>query len=199
MAQQREATTNRLVGIIAEIKLERRSGQLIVKRGKGLASEEGMLIFVKGKITQAHAGRRSGPEALNWLSTWGQTRYIFTPTIVEDAPETFFPLSTSSTGSAGTYPHLQASRIDTDRLETPQPLAYGVPHAIVGFTEASNRIENAGLSRAHRRLYLLIDGHRSAIELVPLLGKKAEEVRNMLHDLEWLGVIRIVNPPEVGI
>jgi hypothetical protein len=89
--------------------------------------------------------------------------------------------------------------VDTDRLESPYPLAYGVPRPTVDLEEATKRIEQAGLSRTHRRLYLLIDGHRSAIELIPLIGKQAEEVRNMLYDLEWLGVIRILNPPSLAL
>ena len=194
MAQQREATTDRLVGLIAGIKVKRKSGQLVVKRGEGPASEEGTLTFVKGQITHAGVGRRSGSDALNWLSTWRHARYIFIPAASEGEAR-FSPLPSSSFGTTVTNPRLDMVRIDTDRLEATQPLAYGVPHTTVELDEALARLKRSELSRAHRRLYLLIDGHRSAIELVPLSGKKAEEVRNMLHDLEWLGIIRIVNPP----
>lgn len=201
MAQQREATTDRLVGIIVSIKMERRSGQLMVRRGEGLTSEEGTLIFTQGQVTQANAGRRNGSEALNWLSTWRQARYIFTPTLAfePETAEAFALLPSSSPGVRATNPNLQVARTDTDRLEASHPLAYGVPHATVEFAEAINRIEQAGLSRAHRRLYLLINGRRSAIELVPLSGKRAGEVRDMLRDLEWVGVIRIINPPSAGV
>src|SRR5258706_16334152 len=78
MAQQREATTDRLVSIIASIKMERKSGQLRVRRGEGITSEEGILTFIQGQVMQASIGRRSGADALNWLCTWGQARYIFT-------------------------------------------------------------------------------------------------------------------------
>lgn len=195
--QRHETTTDRLVGIIASIKLERRSGQLTVRRGEGLTTEEGTLIFRQGQITMASAGRRNGSDALNWLSTWGQARYIFTPTASEaNAPTTFPTLPASSSNAAvATHPRLPIARVNTDDLDSPLALAYGIPHTTVALGEAIVRIEKAGLSRAHRRLYLLIDGRRSAIELVPLSGKTAEEVRNMLHDLEWLGVIRIANPP----
>jgi hypothetical protein len=196
MAQQHEATTDRLVGIIASIKMKRRSGQLMVRRGEGLTSEEGILIFERGQMTQASVGRRNSSDALNWLSTWRQARYTFIPTASETGELTLFsPPPSSPFGTTVTNPNLEIARNDTDRLEPPQPLAYSVPHATVELDEAITRIERAGLTRAHRRLYLLIDGHRSAIELIPLIGKKAEEVRNMLHDLEWLGVIRMINPP----
>jgi hypothetical protein len=196
MAQQREAVTDRLVSVIANIKIERRNGRLLVRRGEGRTSEEGALTFVQGQITLARVGRRHGSEALNWLSTWGQTRYVF---LDADTPGKTLEMSArhraSSTNKPTTAPLHPVTRVDTDRLDTPYPLAYGIPHATVDFSEASRRIERSGLSRAHRRLYLLIDGQRSAIELVPFLGKQAEEVRTMLYDLEWLGVIRIVNFP----
>lgn len=195
MAQQREATTDRLVGIIASIKLERRSGELIVRRGEGLAAEEGTLIFQQGQITQASVGRRHGSDALNWLSTWGQARYTFASS-EENASASFPILPASSSHTVITHSRLPTARVNTENLDSPLALAYGIPYVTSELHEATTRLEKAGLSRAHRRLYLLIDGHRSAIDLVPLSGKKAEEVRNMLHDLEWLGVIRIANPPQ---
>jgi len=196
MAQHHEATTDRLVGIIASIKIERRSGQLTVKRGEGLNAEEGILIFIQGQITQANVGRRNGPEALNWLSTWGQARYTFMPlTPDEELPIVLSAISLSGSGRMATNPHLPAAQVNTDSLTSPHPLAraYGIPYTTAELMEATARIQQAGLSRTHRRLYLLIDGKRSAIELVPLLGKSAEEVRNMLHDLEWLDIVRITN------
>jgi hypothetical protein len=200
MAQQREITTDRLVGIIASIKMDRRSGQLTVRRGEGSSVEEGMLMFIQGQITQANIGRRHGPEALNWLSTWRQARYTFTPlTSDEDVHLTAFStnLPSSSLGGVATNPRLSTAPVNTDSLESPHPLAraYGVPYTTADLTEATIHIKKAGLSRSHRRLFLLIDGHRSALGLVPLMGKSAEEVRNMLHDLEWLGIVRITNPP----
>src|SRR4051812_21954611 len=105
MAQQREATTDRLVGIIASIKMERRSGQLTVRRGTGPTSEEGTLIFLRGQITLASVERRTGSDALNWLSTWGQARYIFTPTASEiDSPTTFPTQPSSSFNAVATHP-----------------------------------------------------------------------------------------------
>lgn len=196
MAQQREATTDRLVGVIANIKLARRSGQLRVRRGEGLTSEEGILIFALGQVTQANVGRRNGADALNWLSTWGQARYTFLA--APSAEEVSIEFSTpppSATPERNTG--VLVARVNTDELETEQPeeAEYEAPHACMELGEATTHIEGANLSRAYRRLYLLIDGHRSVYELAPLLGKKAEEIRSMLHDLESLGVIQIPNFP----
>lgn len=193
MAQQREATTDRLVGIIASIKMERRSGRLLVRRGEGLTSEEGTLVFVQGQVAEAHVGRRSGANALNWLSTWGQTRYVFTPlTSNKDTPIPMGGFDSAFSPAPGRAVTSPLQPINTDKLE---PTVSGIPSATVALAEAATRIERAGLSRAHRHLYLLIDGQRSTFDFVPLVGKKVEEVRNMLHDLAWLGVIQFSSPP----
>lgn len=196
MAQRREAITDHLIGIIASIKMERRSGQLRVRRGEGLTSEEGTLTFIQGQVTQASVGRRSGAEALNWLSTWGQTQYIFTSAAADKGANfTFTALLSSPPDKIATNPGLQAAQVHTDRLKTdplPAP-SQEVPHVSVELSEAMARIERAGLSRTHRRLYLLIDGYRSVDDLEPFIGRKAEEVRSMLHDLEWLGIIQITH------
>ncbi len=200
MAQQREATTDRLVGIIASIKMERRSGQFTVRRGEGLMSEEGVLVFVQGQVTEAQVGRRSGADALNWLSTWGSARYTFTSDKeVPDRGFTPVPMTSPGKVTSPLSPLRALSPVNTDKLEpgTSHILSNGVPHITVAFAEATARIDRAGLSRAHRHLYQLIDGQRTALELVPLVGRKVEEVRNMLHDLEWLGVIRVESPPPV--
>ena len=161
MAQQREATTDHLVGIIASIKMERQSGQLRVRRGEGLSSEEGILIFIRGQVTQASIGRRSGADALNWLSTWGQARYIFvSPGSDEEAVLDFSSLTSSSSGRNATNPGLRAAQVHTDKLET-EPLPgknHEIPRTCVELNEATTRIERSGLPRSHRRLYLLIMG-----------------------------------------
>jgi hypothetical protein len=198
MAQQQEAKTDRLVGLIAHLKMNRRSGQLTVRRGEGLTTEEGMLLFLHGQVTRASVGRRSGSEALNWLSTWGQARYIFLPADTDGGtPLVFSSLPSSSPGRIVTSPNLPAARINTDRLESNHLLARvdEVPYTSMELNKATASIERAGLPRSHRRLFMLIDGHRTIAELVPLVGKKAEEIRNMLQDLEWLGVIQISNGP----
>ncbi|MDQ2717809.1 MAG: MarR family transcriptional regulator, partial [Chloroflexota bacterium] len=55
---------------------------------------------------------------------------------------------------------------------------------------ALQAVEHAGLSRAHRRLLLLINGERSIHELARLTGHDREEVSRMLYELERAGLIR---------
>lgn len=195
MAQQYEAATHHLVDIITALKIGRQSGWLEVRRGEGLTSETGILTFQRGQVTQARAGRRSGAEAVNWLSTWGQASYTFTPSDSEDVPF-FSTLPSSSSGGNISQAGPRTAQVRTDKLET-EPLdgsTREIPGVCVPFAEAGRMIEQAGLSRMHRRLYLLIDGQRAASDLAPLLGKKTEEVHSMLHDLVWLGVVRFTDP-----
>ncbi len=72
----------------------------------------------------------------------------------------------------------------------PGPAASGVPYPVRPYDEALVWIERVGLSRAHRRLFLLIDGYRSTPELVRLMGRGQEEVNTLLRDLEGVGLIQ---------
>jgi hypothetical protein len=50
-------------------------------------------------------------------------------------------------------------------------------------------MDRQGYSRLHRRLYLLIDGNRSIVELGNLIGRPIDETITMLSDLERAGLI----------
>src|SRR6266571_4862200 len=72
----------------------------------------------------------------------------------------------------------------------PDPPAGGIPYPILPYEEALAWIERMGLSRAHRRLFLLIDGYRILPELVRLMGRREDEVNALLRDLEGADLIR---------
>jgi hypothetical protein len=57
------------------------------------------------------------------------------------------------------------------------------------YESALRRMEQMGFSRAHRRLFLLIDGSRSPAELARLMGRSEEEIQRLLSDLERAGFI----------
>jgi hypothetical protein len=69
----------------------------------------------------------------------------------------------------------------------------GVPRPGRRLSAALQMIDLMGLSRAHRRLFLLIDGKRSIDELAPLIGRTPEEVSELLRDLERASVILMPN------
>jgi len=64
------------------------------------------------------------------------------------------------------------------------------PKRISQLEEAFQLIEQMGLSRTHRRIFLLIDGYRSTSELVRLTGREEGEVRRLLSELERAGLIQ---------
>jgi len=52
-------------------------------------------------------------------------------------------------------------------------------------------IERTGLSRTHRHLFLLVDGRRSTTELTRLIGKKEQELADLLDDLQRAALVRV--------
>lgn len=218
MPQQRDTSTDRLANVIQVIQLGRKTGVLTVERGNGITTEEGSITFVNGQATQANAGQHVGLDAFNWLSTWGACRFAFlsSASTQQTAP---LPAVTRDTPPTGAMPDLPAFRTQpqhqpfaphstTNRREDtpvagidardirksagvsyPVPIT-GIPVRTRQMDEAIRLIEQLGLSRTHRRLFLLIDGHRTTTELVRLMGREPDEVQRLLRDLEKAGIIQ---------
>lgn len=106
MSQQQETATERLVKVIQTVQIGRRTGVLAARRGEGVTLEEGAISFVNGQVTEASAGRRSGSEALNWLSAWSHCRYTFTPSAA----------STLALPASGTFDIAEQDTLDTAPL-----------------------------------------------------------------------------------
>src|SRR5260370_8249834 len=101
MPQQPATSTDRLANVIEVIQLGRKTGILTTERNAGTMLEQGMIIFVKGQVTQASAGQYTGFSAFSVLKTWGACRFAFTPSA---ATQTTQPL----TAVTGKPPTLQA-------------------------------------------------------------------------------------------
>ncbi len=207
MAQQHEATTDRLVSVIQSIQHGRQTGTLTARRGSGITLEEGMIAFVNGQVMEARIGRRRGLVALNWLSTWGNCRYTFiSPTttqvtlplllppanITRDLKVTD-PLPTLSTRQLArqTAPlkaeHEENTMLSSTDIATRLP---SVPYRTRTPEMALRLIERTGFSRTHRHLFLLVDGQRSTRELARLMGKSEPEIVELLDDLERAALVR---------
>jgi len=52
-------------------------------------------------------------------------------------------------------------------------------------------MEHFGLSRLHRHVFFLLDGQRTAVDVVRLTGRSFYEIQHLLFDLERLGLIRM--------
>src|SRR5713226_9094218 len=106
MSQQQETATERLVKVIQTVQIGLRTGVLAARRGEGVTLEEGVISFVNGQVTEVSARRRSGSEALNWLSAWSHCRYTFTPSAA----------SALALPAAGTFDIAEQDTIDTAPL-----------------------------------------------------------------------------------
>src|SRR5215467_2828652 len=194
MPPQRETATNRLADIIEVAQLGQKSGILTVERGSGITLEEGSITFVDGQVTEVSAGGRNGLEALNWLNTWGACRFAFvSPAISGDSG---LHISIPSSSPAPTERKLwmqqpttngqvswsaKAGRNSEGTGNSNIPAA---PYRMKQLDEALRLIELTGLSRIHWRLFLLVDGQRTNLELGRLLGRDQHEVYRLLYDLE---------------
>jgi len=211
MSQPQDQVTHRLVTFIQSIQLRRGSGLLSVKRGEGASVEEGSIVFVNGQVTEAKVGRYTGSEAFNRLSAWENCQFSFVLRPSSQAER----LNLAHTDTMRSLP----SAVELDMLSNTQPLSpvlegsrkdpetppyfaqfastdlsgTGVPRPGRRLSAALQMIDLMGLSRAHRRLFLLIDGKRSIDELAPLIGRTPDEVSELLRDLERASVILMPN------
>jgi hypothetical protein len=70
VSYQLETYTEQLLDIIQILQMQRATGVLQVRRGEGITAEEGRIAFANGRTTEARAGRRVGPEAVSWITSW---------------------------------------------------------------------------------------------------------------------------------
>jgi hypothetical protein len=187
---QPATSTDRLANVIQVIQLGRKTGTLTVERDGSSGLEQGIIFFVNGQVARASAHQLEGTSAFNWLNTWSACRFTFTPST---SPATTVKLPAVPPG------HISDQETNRDaarpRDSSPTSNTRVRPDARIPFQnraleEALQSIEQAHLSRAHRRLYLLIDGHRSSTELARLMGRSQIEIDALLQDLERAGVIQ---------
>ena len=189
MFDGQNVVVDQLVKIIQALQVGRTTGTLVATRGEGPSYEVGTLVFVQGRVTQAKVGRKEDREALNWLSTWGRCRYTFV-------------LSMSS-GSGMSEESREAQMKATGPLmeKTTGPIREGsgpinetIPFRSKALEYGLQVIEERGLSRVHRRLFLLADGQRNIVEFMRLLKLNEFEVLEILYSLQDVGIINIPNP-----
>ncbi|HLZ55957.1 MAG TPA: DUF4388 domain-containing protein [Ktedonosporobacter sp.] len=222
MPQQQETVTDRLVSIIQTIQLRRGTGVLMARRGEGITTEEGTIVFANGQATEAKCGRRKGTEALNNLSTWGNCLYRFVssnpqdnvlqfPVSLPNTPPPLPPAEPNRPPSSSFTPISPLRRLNTNSPSGSEPNTSGelgispgytsqdsIPHHSVSMGTALQFIEGSGLSRTHRQVFLLISGQRSIAELMRLTGRSYEEIHTILQDLERANLIHILSghPPQ---
>ncbi len=210
MSQSQEVIAERLITVIQRIQQGRMSGILTARRGDGVTAEEGNVDFAKGQIRLVKVGRRSGSDALSWLSTWSNCYCSFSSsanTDVDSFLRIFFfserqhstprpelsPRSTDhlggQTGSMHTTP-LRENRSSEQNFAS-DSLAHLIPQQAYPPQETLRFLDSQGLTRTHRHLLLLIDGHRSIAELIRIINRPEPEVIHLLRDLENATIIRM--------
>jgi len=175
--QRLKGTVEQLVGIIRDIQLRRGTGMLMARRGTGALAEEGSISFVNGQVKEAKASHRMGTPALNYLSTWKRCFYSFVSPII--ATRASQPPA-RPTQEPALRPSEPLSKTHSDTPSSRIPALRG--------------IEKRHLSRAHRHIFLLIDGKRSLGDLQRVTGRNSEEISRLLRDLEQAGLICIFTP-----
>jgi Domain of unknown function (DUF4388) len=209
MPQQPATLTDRLANVIQVIQLGRKTGTLSVERSSGNSLEQGTVYFVNGLMTQASAHQLRGLAAFQWLNTWGSCRFTFTPSDSAVATNRLVSIrlgqvpASKHEGFQDTDPTIriqaQARAFSSSGTEnnqnrhhgiSPQNVSGSIPNQVRFLEDAVERIERMKLSRAHRRLFLLIDGHRTTADLARLMGRRQVEVDALLHDLERADVVK---------
>jgi hypothetical protein len=209
MPQQPTTLTDRLANVIQVIQLGRKTGTLTVERSSGISLERGTIYFVNGLMTQASAHQWSGLAAFQWLNTWGSCRFTFTPSdsavttqklpslqpaqVPASEHESFHETDPTLQIQAQTKAFPGSGTEDNQYRQNDQSLqkeSISISKQVRSLEDALQHIERMKLSRAHRRLFLLIDGHRNTADLARLMGRRQVEVVSLLQDLERADVVK---------
>jgi hypothetical protein len=129
------------------------------------------------------------PSPLGFIAQMVQkyTHIANTAQVAEKASSPF-PVPRTPTPSLASYPltplpPTTAPQVEMTRLRAPFRLVNG--------SEAVNYMERFGLPRLHRHVFFLLDGQRTAVDVVRLTGRSFYEIQHLLADLERLGLIKM--------
>ncbi len=184
MQPQRQTMTDRLADVIHIIHIGGKSGVLTVERGERKTVEEGFITFVSGRVVEARAGTQTGLVAFNYLITWQACRFS-----LQSSYEGDIPASHSIQPFAYHTAISPRKSIVTQRLNNTGMQAR-VPRRQPLGEEMLQQPGNTHISRTHRHLLLLIDGHRTRSDLARLMGRSLSEIHELLSVLERQGFIQ---------
>jgi hypothetical protein len=194
MSEPRVTATNQFSTVVDALQLGKKTGILTVERGEGGTLEEGILAFTNGDVVNATLGSYQGRDAVTKLFSWQACRFSFVSMslqqIVAYQEKLWGPVKPAGAEIVDEDKHLPA-KADLALPET-DSLSRGpfFPAADALDTVLAS-LDRQGFTRAHRRLFLLIDGKRSVEELAMLVGHPPDEIVVLLADLERAGFIRL--------
>jgi len=189
-----------LAAVIQAIQMEGWTGLFIVKRTLSNSQEEGRILFINGQMQESRAERRTGFAAFTYLCAWENYEIsYYTP---DGEQPSLDPLSLSEEKHTSAAIPLSPVTVVAqmgqpnskgEQTESSIPCLYAsVPfHSKYKPSIALQIIEKLGLTRGHRRLFLLIDGKRSVSDLARLMGCTSDEAYQLLLGLERATVIRL--------
>ena len=129
----------------------------------------------------------SAPSPLGFISQVVQ-KYTHTAQVAEE-PSSPFPVP--RTPSPVAYPLTPIPPIPQTMVPQVEMTRLHAPFRLVNGPEVVNYMERFGLSRLHRHVFFLLDGQRTAVDVVRLTGRSFYEIQHLLADLERLGLIKM--------
>lgn len=185
----RGTATDRLADVVQVLQIAHKTGLLTVSRDRpDNTLEQGTIKLHNGQIVEANLDMLRGAEAFNRLMTWRTCYFVF-----QALDSNTGPLATPTTGPLTPVPIPLQNGTGYGREREP-PLAFSNIHSVPLRLREANEVlpyfQNLGLSRAHRQLFLLIDGRRNVQELMRLTGHRPDEINILLADLERANLVR---------
>jgi hypothetical protein len=181
----RGTATNKLLDVIQMLQMARKTGILQINRdGSNKMIEQGAIQLQHGQIIDASFGPYTGAEALRRLQGWQNCYFVF---------QTVNQASNPSLPSIQMSPAKQNPASGYNSKSQPLPSDFGgnnAPQRVREVNEILPYFNKLGLTRIHRQLFLLIDGHRTVPELIRLMGHRTDEFDTLLADLERAGLVR---------
>lgn len=191
MTQRRVTATNQLSTVIDALQLGKKTGLLTVEQGIGETLEEGTMTFMNGQVVNATLGRYKGRDAATKMFSWKACRFSFVPGTPENSGQAMIPLPEAPTEARGATQYIQWQVPQPPMLNqdawSRRPVASAFSKEFLD--NVLHTLDRYGLSRMHRRLFLLIDGRRSIRDLATLIGRSPDETASFLADLEHNGFI----------
>ncbi len=179
----RGTATNRLKDVIQMLQMASKTGILLVNRDSmDNTIEQGALSLQHGQIVDASLDSYRGGEAWRRLQEWQSCYFVFKAASQGGSG----PLPSTQ----GPPPNLSTGYNSESRPAISTPGGGNVPQRVREINDTLPYFNKLGLTRVHRQLFFLIDGHRTVPELIRLIGHRTDEVNILLHDLERAGLIR---------
>jgi len=137
----------------------------------------------------------SAHSPLGFISQVVQKYTHTSDTIAQVAEEASSPFPLPKTPSPAAYPLNPLTPIPPTILPQVEMTRLHAPFRLMNGPEVVNYMERFGLSRLHRHVFFLLDGQRTAVDVVRLTGRSFYEIQHLLADLERLGLIRMEHAP----